>query len=468
MRVLVVAAALVAGCGPAQRSTDRPRDVAIPWPSPRAIPAASGSGALPASPKTILGVWDPTLLCSPESRERKAAIEAISRIDREVDALADTDPVATVQASLAGLLESRCLQIAYRIFGPLQFDSAVSVKHWWRHGGSDWFKETTQGLPTDSAGRIQLVTRPDPPHALFAENPGTFGIPELLCPAADASCGQTRIWQQRAEQAMRDHESREFPQSPEFNQLRDCKKAALESPSQDQFLAWADCVARNRERAWALALGDFRAPTHGWLLVQGRRLQPRMCDQIGAFELGSGSFYTVSWCEPPAGATAPKGVVSVQTQGARVSVDQVREAAWMMLMIRTARKEARESGHLPVPAGIEVELPPEGMGFGAGRDYDSGGRTRLGWQWRDADQDIASGLLTWPVSYDGAEEHAARLLAEVEASARPGCPPIAPPKLPPLLQEGAHRHPLQHESELRGAWTTLLQSVCKRGPVRKP
>jgi hypothetical protein len=114
------------------------------------------------------------------------------------------------------------------------------------------------------------------------------------------------------------------------------------------------------------------------------------------------------------GATNKARVESV-TFGS-IQAENLREAVWLMLFRGEAEELQLRAEYYPLPAALIPRVTVRT------REYDSSsrgmwvntGQTSLTWRWVPTTGSGFVGDLTWPNSYDGAESHAAALLAVAE------------------------------------------------------
>jgi hypothetical protein len=181
-----------------------------------------------------------------------------------------------------------------------------------------------------------------------------------------------------------------------------------------------------------------KKPTVGWLVVSGRRGHYDFCDELCAFDLGTGSMYRVAASCSDLALTPGGRVNHGATDAARkldrergtVSLGEIREAAWMMLQFGELDERVLSDGFgQALPPGI----PPESDGgktmgeLGSFSVSTSSGQTQLDWRVIAAGHDLGTGTITWPRDPDDdVEAYAAELLEVAEASFTPGCPPASP------------------------------------------
>jgi hypothetical protein len=186
---------------------------------------------------------------------------------------------------------------------------------------------------------------------------------------------------------------------------------------------WRDCIEMARPKRVALPLGEFKAPTTGWVVVTGRRGHYEFCDTTRAYNLTTGTAFIHDSCSDL--ALRPGGNVDVgATNRARVDrvkvgalqVDNLREAVWMMLFRGEAEELQLKAEYYPLPTGLiqQVTVRARADESSGGGMWANTGQTSLTWRWMPTTGSGFVGELTWPSSYDAAESHAASLLAVAE------------------------------------------------------
>src|SRR5262249_46454101 len=110
------------------------------------------------------------------------------------------------------------------------------------------------------------------------------------------------------------------------------------SSSRERYQDWRDCIEMARPKRVALPLGEFKAPTTGWVVITGRRGHYDFCDTTRAYNLTTGAAFIQDSCSALAlkpggdvdfGATNKARVESVKVGS--IQADNLREAVWMML-----------------------------------------------------------------------------------------------------------------------------------------
>ncbi len=378
--------------------------------------------------------------CEKNAQEAKVAAEALRTLDLSIGELAaDADPAAAV-AQMRALLRLVCFHGAYEQGEPRRFTHALALKTWWADGGREWLESylTRPSHGPSGALREQVVLPPEPRKVLTAETAPGHALLPLLCRAADVRCGsETRGWTERASSALEtpdaSHSSQpSFPVEPDAISLR-CAEETRQPSAPASYPAWYTCVNQHFPMHWALPLGQFRAPTSGWLTIYGRRGHYEFCDEVRAYDLATGAAYVAASCSGL--SLRSNGTVdcaktdasrAVRVQVGRLNVDSLREAAWMTFLAPEAEQLRVRSLVVPLPGGMQPVLDGRGLTEG-GITYDmwfNTSQTTLEWAWAGVKgRPPLKGTLSWPNSYRKAETHAAQLLDAAERGLIEGCPP---------------------------------------------
>ena len=324
-------------------------------------------------------------------------------------------------------------------------DTALSLKQWWTDGGYDWLASYLElpelGPSTDL--KKHVVVPPDTRRTLRA-GAGPAYLASLLCSLNDPKCAaDTQGWRARADSFLSLHRVREDAREKDEDWRKtlggSCEETSAAAPTALKYRAWRDCLESQRRQRWTLPLGRLQAPASGWLIVSGRRGHYSFCEAIGAYHLGTGAAYIAESCSGlvlEAGGTVDRGATrraaKFRMLTGTMRVDNLREAAWGLLLLKEAEEvQARAEMH-PLPRGVTPVLAstewngPMVVSMG---EWASTSQTVLDWSWVPDARPGASGELTWPDSSNGVEEHAAGLLDVAERTLVEGCPPTPPPPL---------------------------------------
>lgn len=323
---------------------------------------------------------------------------------------------------------------------------------------------------------------PDVRRALTLETAPGHRLTPLLCPAADDACGRdTDGWRLRALAAM---ERGARVRAAEDRAARDrtsedCDQYARKAAPRQRLARYRDCLAQTAVRAPAFAIGRVRKPTEGWLVVSGRRGHYEFCDETRAFDLATGSAYRVASCSGLALRSggnvdhrATDAARKQERQRGLVSLDEIREAAWMLLQLGELDDNVLvEAFGRQLPDGIPVEgdAAATEWTYGGGTMSSNTAQAPLSWRVTVGPQELGRGTIIWPRDLnDDAEAHATELLAVAEASFVPGCPPSTPPA--DLVGQGAKLSASHLDTDVRSlgaakatldaGWRELLRERC--------
>lgn len=426
----------------------------------------------------------PVRPCHSGTPEHQEAAKQLAEIDAAIRRLAPAEDPSALGERLQELGQTRC----FAILGGLGVDaqSGLALRTWWEDGGHI---HAASGLQLAGSHPIVWI-EPDVRRTLAVETTPGHRLAPLLCRAYDAQCGrETDGWRLRAEAAfergarirrLQGDGSSPFGWTEERPPSRnDCAAFARKAPPRSRLNRFRDCLAAAAERALTFPIGRLRKPTQGWLVVSGRRGHYGFCDELRAFDLGIGAAYRVASCG--ALALVSDGSVDhratdagrrIESGRGTVSLEEIREAAWMLLLLGELEESVRGFGQA-LPEGILIVLDEiedaEGGGRISGSITGSTGNTLLAWRVAMAGSDLGSGTLTWPRDLnDDAEAHAAELLEVAEASFVPGCPSARPPHgLEKQLQQLSANHRDADSTSLRKAasgleqaWQKLITASC--------
>jgi hypothetical protein len=386
-----------------------------------------------------------------------------------METLADHSKAEAVLESIRDLLRQPCLGLAVEN-GPLRLPShPTAVRAWWQDGGKYWLwsyiRPGKSGRSDDLRDTVTLP--PDPRRVLFRETSGSPGLAPLLCPQAEPTCGaETGGWVVRATDALAAPRERrrtwhDEPEEPP-------PWLACDSQAPDAYMKWRACIGNIDERVKALPLGRTRAPREGWLVVVGRRGHYEFCDGVSAYDLATGAAYRAESCSGL--ALRRDGSVDVETtdelrrpsvRSGSVSLDNVREAAWMLVMDTQTELVHTRARSYPLPRGLSAETRfsavPEEPAYALAWRSNSA-QTLLRWAWVRNDGTIqAEGDLIWG-SYDPSEAHAGDLIETAEGGLAPGCPPAPLPDNLPRKRaaaDGAHTSSASAQRTYEGLWAAL-------------
>jgi hypothetical protein len=398
--------------------------------------------------------------CVAANPAHQRAATSLTRLDERIEGLTSADPTAKVEHELHALLKSECFVAAAETARVPKPDSSESLKQWWRDGGRHWLASYLElpRLGTISELTSHIVVPPDTRQTLYLDSHRDHPLQSLLCARTDASCGAaTRGWRLRADghfashRALRRSEGAPFDERPASGTSvtsRECAEKASTTSIDGRYQTWRDCIESQRPKTVALPLGEFKAPTAGWIIISGRRGHYDFCDTTRAYDLATGAAFISDSCSGLAlrrdgsvdvGAT--NGARVERTTAGRVPVQNLREAVWMMLFHGEAAALQLTAEYYPLPAGFIPQVTVrEGQGDQSGdMMMVSTAQTSLTWRWIPPAGAAFVGQLTWPDSFDAAEDHAVSLLSVAEAGLAEGCAAERAPS-PTLLSSARARH----------------------------
>jgi hypothetical protein len=281
---------------------------------------------------------------------------------------------------------------------------------------------------------------------LTLETNPTSPLRELLCSFSDANCGvETSGWAIRAGhefEALAASTKRPSPNElTKDGDLVDCEQMALrvarKDRFKDRFAEFRSCEERRRAVHSALPIGRMRAPTHGWLLVEGRRGHYSFCDETRAYDLATGSAYRVASCSGLVLQTG--GSVDFRATDAQrkptlemghLPVMALREVAWMLLLLDEVDRHVVESYGVSIPKTLPLSVDYDDLSWSfSGTHHSTSADTTLTWQVVTDSGTVKAGTVTWsPMALDdAATEHAVTLLRVAEACHVADCPEVPPP-----------------------------------------
>ena len=386
--------------------------------------------------------------CVEASPEHQRAVASLERLGKRIEGLKNDDPPAKVEDELHALLKSECFLAAAETERVPAPDSSESLKKWWRDGGRHWLGSYLElpRLGSTSELASYIVVPPDARRTLYLDSQRDHPLQSLLCARTDASCGAvTRGWRLRADAHFESHRALrrsegaildDRPASGTSVTSRECAEKASSSGVEERYQAWRDCIESQRPKTVALPLGELKAPTAGWLVISGRRGHYDFCDTTRAYNLATGAAFISDSCSGL--ALRRNGTVDIdatnsaraeRTKAGRVPVQNIREAVWMMLFRGEATALQLTAEYYPLPAGFIPQVTVrEGQGDQSpGTMMFSTAQTQLTWRWMPPTGAAFVGQLTWPDSFDAAEDHAVSLLSVAEAGLADGCAAERPP-----------------------------------------
>jgi hypothetical protein len=369
----------------------------------------------------------------PESSAAHAAAETqLAQLDQRIDALGDADSPAAAIRGLHDLLKTECFLPAVEALRLPEPDTALSLKEWWTTGGGrNWLASF---LDAPLMGRAEhllphVVVPADARTTLDLDSHRSHPLRPLLCGLRDVACGaDTSGWSMRADAAfeaarLADSKGRvtrrDDDESDADAVARACAGQISSSEAGRGYGLWRACIEKARPRRVALPLGRFKAPRTGWVIITGRRGHYSFCHTARAYDLATGAAYIHDTCANLAlkvgghvDAEATNAALVARIETGTLPVDNLREAVWMMLLRGQAEKRQLRPEYYPIPAGLipQATVPTDQDEVGTGGFWMHTGQTSLTWRWVRPGSPAMVGTVTWPNSYDAAENHAASLL----------------------------------------------------------
>ncbi len=382
--------------------------------------------------------------CRPGEPAFVAARRELQEIGDRVEALAPGDNPKAAFEALKTLLTGPCFRLAphWPRWSDVEPETASALQNFWEAGGEPWF---AQFLGLHASPPVYSWTVPTLRKSFGSDKDQAHPLAPLLCPLGGTECGrETRGWELRAESAFEGFSYRKSSEDVTRTAAESsrrgrnhCRDLAVEKPRLDRWSVWMKCLQDTEARQDALPLGHMRAPDSGWWVLEGRRGHHSFCDEIRAYHLETGTAFVVSSCSRLVlrndGSVDGRGTDALrkaQTRVGQLSLDSLREAAWMTFLAPEVQAGVVLSGTgtaLP-PEVTPVQRSGQGMGFGAFSGSGSSAQTRVNWSWSRSQSHRHCGDLTWPEEYDRAGyDHAVKLLQIAEASFVESCPRAALP-----------------------------------------
>jgi hypothetical protein len=456
-----------------------------------------GTGLFAQQPASTEDLWAPfrsteIRRCDPDSAQAKQGQAALKALAVRVAALADHASPQPVISELRALLKSDCFRFAMESPRLPDPDTALSLKRWWHDGGETWLRGylAVQEYGDVRALRHHITLPPDARRTLRLES-GPERLSGLLCSLKDKECAaDTRGWRTRAESFIEAHRVQERMRNADLDPAPSdaahtasrCERDVADVTTAARYSAWRDCLEAHRPIQWSLPLGRLKAPSDGWLIVFGRRGHYNFCDGIGAYDLGTGSAYIYESCSGLALVADGQVDSDATHRGARrravagrLRIENLREAAWALLLVKEAEEVQETAEAYPLPQGLEPVLRPhtrqESISWSRSM-WTNTAQTRLQWRWVRSGGTVVGGDITWPMSWNAVEEHAALTLKVAEESLVEGCPPSAPP--PPdigdlsIAVHGADAVPQMEQELIEGfrQWRATPPCPSRRTPER--
>lgn len=352
--------------------------------------------------------------CKRGSVARHAAELELTAFSAKVEALGLAADPKPLEEQLETLLDQPCFELAKA--DPkelLTFPNALSLRHWWGHGGSDWLWSYLR-----AGEQRYLKIAPTPRLALTLETaPNDHPLRPLLCPADESKpCAiESSGWARRTREKLELVGNRRRSVKDEV----DCAEEAKKEPKAERYAAYRACLESGFERQETLPIGRFKAPSDGWLVMNDD--SGGGCRHVHAFDLVTGSAYSADDCT---GTT--------QTSVGRLPVGALREAMWMLVLAREAQHDVKNSQGFHVPEKIPIQRTRGetiGLGF-ISCSCGCGVSMQRSWSWMRDKNGTLRGQVSGVVrgqGDDAAIRHAFDLLEIASSAFEKGCAPASPP-----------------------------------------
>ena len=373
--------------------------------------------------------------CDPEGADFRVAREELRALETDIESLADLDDPGPLLARIDALLENSCMGISRMSSVPRAAQSGLALRTWWTRGGMSWLAASLNVARGDQPPA--LVLPPTMPSTLSLETHPDHPLAPLLCSLHDQACADsTGGWRARALQVTT---ARYWTLEDEYYEY--CEQSASDRNADDPFAYWAGCVFRAEGTHMDFPLGGLRAPSRGWLVLEGRRGHYSFCDELHAYDLATGSAHVVRRCsglELNNDASVNEDAVAsrsrLEVKRGTVPPDNVRELAWMLLVAdHTVSPAISETTDLTLPETIAAPRGPRTLDIAARREIRGSNQTTLHWSLSSPVLGSLEGSLHWPPAYNPSPlEHAAMLWSVAEEGIASTCPPRSIPKTLPL------------------------------------
>jgi hypothetical protein len=275
--------------------------------------------------------------------------------------------------------------------------------------------------------------------------PPAYGVPlspaersalgNFLCPDGVTACGHAQTFVARAQRAFDAREAKRAAHNAEHD-YQDCDWVTNGPIGPGTpFDQWVDCINFVLPLTYRYPDLRWRAPTRGWLILRG----PSNIDShpyelaVRAYDLATGAAYLVRSVVPVRGLAGPHESCRVADAGdlqlegitGNVAVDGVRELAFVLGTATAPRPIRVPAYRIPVPDGLSLDVTPRRADAPfpdlQEHGYRSEEQAEVAFSLVDDGHTLASGNFTRPDSWNAIEDHADKLLADVEGGLERGC-----------------------------------------------
>jgi len=382
----------------------------------------------------------PMKQCLPETGAFTDATNRIHELNKTVKAYPPSHPPGPLASQIKAVFQHPCFRdIPTGHLYVTQADSATALKSFWENGAYSWFTSILNWHRPDVKVKRYWIL----PGIRKTLVPGKVspGLVSFICATGDMNCGiESRGWALRATESMsrfaavRRAESAVRSKNIAPVDFNDCSPKKGDAPM--GFTQWFQCLQDTALKSRALPLGELEIPKDGWLIISGRRGHYGFCDEIRAYHLGTGAVYMAQSCgglvlRQGGGVNhrATQNTKTLKVRTGRLSLSNLREAAWMFLMTQFVSKPiVQTSTGLAIPDGLVMKKEMTGFGWRGDGFQFSSNQTRLHWTVRTGSAKLGQGLFTWPQNFNhAAESHSLQLLQVAEAAFVEACPPTPLP-----------------------------------------
>jgi hypothetical protein len=380
------------------------------------VASATASAQAPAGFWSFLEFNRPISRCAEDSDAHQAAGDRVTLLEEQLSRLKPSDDHAAALESLHALLKTECFLFASEMQALPHPDSAASLKDWVSRGAMQWLWSYLDYPKYATPLRPHVVLPPDARPTLTREHARDHALSPYLCSSSDPNCGvATRGWRARAERGFGAPLEREIDLEHRISD--ECDAKASSEPADRQYMAWHACVESRKSKTSTFPIGEFQAPSAGWLVITGRRRTYESCDSTSAYNLESGAAVVSERC-------SARGERVV---GGKVSIESLREAVWMMLFTAEVKPMLWRAQAFPLPRSVEPKIYAGASPMTVEGGPISSSISMLTWRLIVPGGRSYAGLQAWPRSYDRAEDHAASLIEVVEHGIVEGCMPRQAP-----------------------------------------
>lgn len=272
----------------------------------------------------------------PPGATYEAALKQLGELDQRISDATDAD-VDELYKQLEGLIDKACFRLAARLVELERPESGAAFRYWWNEQGVYRVLSGALSGFESSCSRKLMVS--GSPRRFLSPTADPDLRPWLCSSRQDAGCVASEAWRSRLEESIGGVERFGIENRPW------CAELVSREPLSRRFVAWLACMGRKKLQRPALGL--LRAPAQGWLAIA---VQPH--NLLSLYHLASGATYQVQL----SASFKEKGAVTL-VEG-QVSVDNLREAAWALLL-STSAEDVEDSEIFTLPWSIPMRTPKD-------------------------------------------------------------------------------------------------------------